>query len=64
MNHLTPFSYTLTPFLRWGLERAEHFGGGQWAEPRALRSAGVGSHDSFKANLLELHVSAGLAVIL
>ena len=27
--------------LRWGLERAKHFGGWQWAEPRALRSAGV-----------------------
>lgn len=38
--------------LRWhlrslalGLERAELVGGGQWAEPRALRSAGVGSLD-------------------
>jgi hypothetical protein len=29
--------------LRQGRERAEHFGGWQWAEPRALRSAGVGS---------------------
>jgi hypothetical protein len=27
--------------LRWGRERAEYPGGGQWAEPRALRSAGV-----------------------
>jgi hypothetical protein len=27
--------------LRRGLERAELVGGGQWAEPRALRSAGV-----------------------
>lgn len=31
--------------LRQGLERAEQFGGGQWAEPRALRSAGAGSLD-------------------
>ena len=29
--------------LPWGLERAELVGGGQWAEPRALRCAGVGS---------------------
>ena len=31
--------------LRQGLERAELVSGGQRAEPRALRSAGVGSHD-------------------
>ena len=31
--------------LRWGLESAEHPCGWQWAEPRALRSASVGSHD-------------------
>lgn len=31
--------------LRQEWERAEHFGGGQGTESRALRSAGVGSHD-------------------
>jgi hypothetical protein len=28
--------------LRWGLERAEHFGGWQRAEPGVMRSTGVG----------------------
>lgn len=31
--------------LRQGREGGELFGGGQWAEPRGLRSAGVGSQD-------------------
>jgi hypothetical protein len=41
--------------LRQGLERAELVGGGQWAEPRALRSAGVGSHDVAGRSLPLLH---------
>ncbi len=39
--------------LRQGRERAELVGGGQWAEPRALRCAGVGWHGTFSEEGLQ-----------
>ena len=41
--------------LRQGRERAEHFGGGQWAEPRALRSSGVGAVNVADRSVALLH---------
>ncbi len=52
--------------LRQRREIAELVGGGQWAEPRALRSAGVGSHDvaGHRTAILHFHLQEWRLLIL